>query len=163
MLGVGLGEPSPLLKDVEILAGGHLGAHPDEFGACGARRLPVVECGEALVEELVAPAEEQVAEEDRRCPPEVVAGARPAGFGVQALEQAMRRRSASSRVGVVDDVVVHECRGVEYLERGCGRDDREAITARVGLERVVPAPRDRLPAPIAEARPEALATAEKSP
>ena len=95
--------------------------------------------------------------------PNSAAVAGPAALDVQALEQSVRRRRAPAGVGTVDDVVVHERRGVEEFERGGGRDDGEAIVRAVGFERVERVRAHPLPAPIAEQCPETLATAEKPP
>ena len=95
--------------------------------------------------------------------PKSRAAAGPARSGVQPLEQPVGRRGAPAGVGVVDDVVVHEGGGVEELERGGGRDDREQVASALRLERVEAPAGDRLPAPVAEQGPEALAAAEKPP
>jgi hypothetical protein len=149
-----LSQPGALLEDVEVLAGGDLGAHPVEFRPGQPGGALVRRGGEALVEEFVAPAEQEVAEEDRRGAAELGLAPRPAARCVQALEELVRGCRAAAGVGVVDDVVVHERRRMEDLQR-CGRGDGGG---QVGVRRP-----GALPAPVAEQRPEALATAEKLP
>ena len=76
------------------------------------------------VEELVAPPEQEVAEQQRRRLPEPDRAARPAPVAVEGLEATMSRGSTATGVGVVDDVVVNEGGGVEDLERAGGQDYR---------------------------------------
>ena len=115
-----------------------------------------------LLEEAVAPAEQQVAEQQRGR--RAVAGRRagPAAVAVQALEPPVQARLAAAQVGVVHDVVVHERGGVEELE---GRRDRhDAVERGGGVGRrieVVALRGDRLPAPVAEQRAEPLSAREE--
>jgi hypothetical protein len=106
-----------LLGDVEELADGDLPAHQrvDLPRGCRVRRVR-----ESLLEQVVAPGDEEVAEQDRGGPPERRAVARPAGLRVRRLERTVRGGLSAPGVGVVDDVVVHERGGVEHLERGGG-------------------------------------------
>ncbi len=168
MLVLGQGAPGHLLEDVEILARRHLGAHPAELGAGGAtgRRVP----GErdAGIHELVAPAEEQIAEQKGGGEPVGVGGTLPAAFAVQDRERAMHARLAAPQIGVVHDVVVHECGGMERLEPrrdrhdgleiGLDRARRRDVGQRVELGRVR---RDRPPSPVAEEGAEALAAGQQ--
>jgi hypothetical protein len=82
--------------------------------------MPRARVRESLLEQVVAPGDEEIAEQDRGGPPERRAVARPAGLRVRRLERTVRGGLSAPGVGVVDDVVVHERGGVEHLERGGG-------------------------------------------
>ena len=115
--------------------------------------------GQPLLEEIVAPGHQQVAEQDRARPAEGRGIAGPRVRAVRGLERAMRGGAAAARVGVVDHVVVHERGGVEDLERGRGGDDRPAGGAgAVRRLRHCPPPGDaEPPAEALSARPERVA------
>ena len=112
---LGPAAPRALLENVEVLPGRHLGAHAHELGAHpnGCR---AIDQRQRLVEDLVAPAEQQITQQNGGCTAVVVTVAIPAAVGVQLLEATVRGRGPAPRVGVVDDVVVHERRRVEDLE-----------------------------------------------
>src|SRR5918993_984974 len=78
---------------------------------------------EYFAEQFVAPAEEEVAEQDGGGAAELVAAPQPAGIGVGPFEEPVGRRGPASRVGTVDDVVVDEGGGVEEFQRRGRRDD----------------------------------------
>jgi len=164
--GVGLGLPGPcvLLEDVEVLARDHLRAHTGELRAPGAPGTTVGELRRARVEQLVAPPEEQVAEQQRSRLPEVLRIPGPALIEVHGLEALVRRRLPSSSVRAVHDVVVHEGGRMEHLERGRGEHDagqvRRDVVVREGIETVGNAARG-LPAPVAEECAKPLAAREK--
>ncbi len=82
---------------------------------------------------------------------------------MELLEQLVRRGGAAAGVGVVDDVVVHQRRRVEELEGGRRRHDGEPVASGLRFEGIEATSADRLPPPVAEPRPEALAAAEKPP
>ena len=157
---LGRGPPGPLLEDVEVLAARDLGAHPDELRAAAACGVAVGERLESLVEQFVAPAEQQVAVQDRGGAAEL-GGARP------SPTRGAGPRSGGGRRGtprVSELSMMSSCTqrgGVEDLERRCRGDDGEQVGGTLFGERVESAPADRLPPPVAEQRPEALATAEK--
>src|SRR5690606_27724494 len=114
--------------------------------------------GESFVEEFVAPAEQQVAEQDGRGSTVAVPVSVPPGRAVQGLEAPVRCGCAAPGIGVVDDVVVDERGRVEDLERaGEGDHCLEPVLG------VVRRARDAVPAPITKARSKALPTAEKLP
>ena len=119
---VGLGAEGRLLGDVEELADRHLAPHARRT-RCAPRRQRGGRLGESLLEEVVAPGDEEVAEQDGRRPAERRGIPDPSGGAVRALECAMRGGPAAAGVGVVDDVVVHERGRVEDLERGRGGHD----------------------------------------
>jgi hypothetical protein len=87
-----------------------------------------------------------------------------AGLLVQGLEAAVRGRTPAAGVRAVHDVVVHQGGGVEDLERGGDRDDRlgRGLPGPFGqrVERARTA-RHRLPSPVAEQCPEALAAGQQ--
>src|SRR5690606_23064128 len=117
-------------------------------GACrggGERR-------EGLFEEVIAPAEQEIAQEDRAVAAEILCGSGPAEVVVGCLERAPRRRGAAASVGVVEDVVMYERGGLEDLE---GRSERNhALAGRLCS--------GRSPAPIRESGAQALAPREGS-
>ena len=70
---------------------------------------------------------------------------------MSGLERAVRRGASAARVGIVDDVVVHQGRGVKDLERGgCGDD-----FLGVGIIR------HRPPAPVAESSPQPFSAPQR--
>ena len=130
----------------------------------GGRRDIPVDGRQPVLEEAVAPAQQQIAEQQRRrC---AVGGRRtgPAAVAMQALEPPVQARLAAAEVGVVHDVVVHERGGVEELERGSDGDDAVERGGGVGRGIEIVALRgDRLPPPVAEQRAEALPPGEERP
>jgi hypothetical protein len=145
-----------LLEHVEVLAEHDVGPHAAELVARGSRRIPVDRRQPAL-EQAVAPAEQQIAEEQGCRRAVRRGGAGPSAVGMQSLEPPVQARLAAAEVGVVHDVVVNEGGRVEDLERG--RDRHDPVEARGcvgdGVEAVALG-RHRLPAPVAEQRTEAL-------
>ncbi len=121
VLSLVLGVPGPLLENVEVLTCRHLDAHPVELGTCCTTSCNTGKLLEPFVEELVAPAEQQIAEEQGGARAEIVWTAGPAFVAVQSLEPAMGGRRTAPGVRVVDDVVVDEGCGMEELERTGGR------------------------------------------
>ena len=117
---IGGGAERRLLRDVEELADRHLAAHR-RVGAAGVAGAGCRGLGESVLEQIVAPGDEEVAEQDRGGAAERRGVADPPGVPVRGLESAVRRGAPAARVGAVDDVVVHERGGVEDLQRrGCG-------------------------------------------
>ncbi len=78
----------------------------------------------AAAEQLVGPAQQEVAEQDRRGRAVLLRVAAPAVRAVLRREAAMRGRPTPSGVGGVHVVVVHQRARVEQLERGAGPDER---------------------------------------
>ena len=62
-LSFGIGSPRVFLEDVEILPGSNLGAHGRKFGAASGSGRSIDEHRCAAIEQFIAPAEEQVAEQ----------------------------------------------------------------------------------------------------
>src|SRR5699024_10051951 len=125
-----------------------LTAHPLEDGAGRGERGG----GEAGVgEEVVAPAEAEVAGEDRPGGAEAVRVAVPAPVVVGAGECAMHRRLAAAGLAVVHDVVVDERGGLEELHRR-GEGDRAVVVLAPG----------GAPAPVGAAGPQPLAALEEA-
>jgi hypothetical protein len=95
-----------------------LAAHDGELLAAGGRSLSI-RVRQTLFEEIIAPRDEEVAEQKRSGAPEPSRVADPPSCPMGGLEGAMGGGTATASVGVVDDVVVHERSGVEDLESGC--------------------------------------------
>ena len=131
-------------EDVEQLAGVELGAEivPDH---------PRLDRG--AEHELVGVHEREVADEDRDAFAEPPRLGRPPGGGVLGRVHGVRGRDAAAAGGVVHDVVVEQREGVHQLERRAGVDD--ALVAGVASRT------DE--APVAERRPQALATRQHEP
>ncbi len=125
---VGLGAKRGLLGDVEELADRHLASHGGVRRAGGDRVRDGCRT-QALFEQIVAPRNQQVAEQDGRRATEGRRIPDPSRVAMRALERAMRCRTPTTGVGVVDHVVVDQRRGVEDLERRRRRDDRERSLA----------------------------------
>ncbi len=151
---VRLGEaaPGPLLEDVEVLPDRDLGAHLVEDLACRLPRGDRRDEPDAGVEQFVAPAEQEVAEQQRGGLAEAERAPRPSARFVQSLETAVRRRPAAPGVGVVHDVVVHEGGRVEDLERTGRENDRMQFVGRRLVDERIEARSHahRLPAPVTE-------------
>ncbi len=146
--------PGRFLGDVEELTGGDVAPHPGVFRAHD-RGLRVI--GDTGLHEVVAPGDEQISQQDRRRAPEGVGVARPAGLEMRALEGAVRGGTAASGVGVVDQIVVHESRGLEDLQGGAQVPERFALHGIPVVETG-----DRTPSGVAESRPEPLAADESA-
>ncbi len=153
-IGVGVGrgrDVRGLLGDIEELTDRHFTAHASELGA-GPMRTIGFDVHESFFEQVVAPRDEEIAEEDRGGSTELLAVSRPTLRAVVGLPGTVGCRTSPTCVGPVDDVVVDERGGVEDLERR-GRGDH-----RVGGRRNPSACRGHsAPAGEAEAGPERLA------
>src|SRR5690606_14508810 len=68
------------------------------------------------LEQIVAPRDEEVAKEDRGRASERLRIARPVECSVALFEGTMRCGASTAHVRVVDEVIVHECGGLEYLK-----------------------------------------------
>ena len=76
----------------------------------------------AAAQQLVGPAQQQVAEQDRGGGAVLLRVAAPPVAAVLGLEGAVRRRPAAAGVGGVHEVVVDQRAGVQELERRAGAD-----------------------------------------
>ncbi len=155
------GAPRHLLEDVEVLARHHLRAHSSELGASGATGRDALSSSDAGIHQFVAPAEQEISEQERRRGAVGLGASLPAAFAVKHLEGAVHAWLAATQIGVVHDVVVHEGGRVEDLEAGGDRHDR--VQAGVGPERVGRrlVGGDGAPPPVTEQRPESFATREE--
>ena len=119
---VHVGRPACLGGDVEELAGDDLAAGEVEV----AERVEHPLGGQAAgAQQLVGPAEQQVAEQDRRGGAVLLRAGGPAALAVELLEGAVGGRPATSYVGGVHVVVVHQGAGVQQLEGGAGAQQRD--------------------------------------
>ncbi len=145
-------------QDVQVLARPDLRAHQLEHRA---RPLQGTRVEPGLREQLVAPAEQQVSEEDRGGGAEVGGGSMPARVMVPRGEAAMHGRLPATGVRAVDQIIVNQRRGLEELECGSRRDDRILVGgARGPVTTAAHVTGRRSPAPVAERRPEPLPAAE---
>ena len=87
------------------------------------------EQGSGLVDDVDAHRGQQIAEHK----PKSTADGRASRIG---LQRAVSTRLATAQVGIVDEVVVHQCGGLEHLKRA---GDVEHGVARIGMavERIV--------------------------
>ena len=86
------------------------------------------------IEQLVAPDQQEVAEQQRRGRAELGGAAVPAGLTVGVREAAVGGGQAAPGVRVVDDVVVDECGRVEHLQRaGRQHDGAQVAGSRVAV------------------------------
>jgi len=152
-------KPGALLEDVEILSGGHVGAHVLVLGSRG-RIVLAGERGEGVVHQLVAPAEQHVTEQDRRATPERRVIPTPVCLGREGLEAAVNCRFSAAGVGVIQDVVVDQGGRVEDLKRRAHTQDDVAGGGFVQDHRGI-ARADTMPAPVGEDRSKTLASAEE--
>ncbi len=161
------GRPGALLDEVEVLARRDVDPHLLPLRPGGEGGVPVIGIEQALRHQVVAPGEQQIAEQDRGRGAEGRRGRRPTGSLMESLEAAMRRRRTPPGVRAVDEIVVHEGCGVEHLDGAGERDD--ALQLHLGRpvselgNRIERRPADPLPAPVGEQGPEPLATSEKLP
>ena len=143
------GQPARGAQQVEVLAGGDLGAHgvPDGAGPGQRRR------GDArAAEELVGPHEGEVADQDRGAGAEHLAVAVERLVGVPVGEPDVRGGPAPSRVGAVHDVVVDERADVHELQCRDGLQHGGVV-----LGRLRGAGAGAAPAPVGEGRAQPLA------
>ncbi len=134
---------------VEELARDHLRAAPVEDLQ---RRRDLGEGQSAATQQLVGPAQQQVAEQDRGGGAVLLGVAAPAGVTVLGLEAAVRRGPAAAGVGGVHQVVVDQGTGVQQLEGGACADEG-VLVAQVGAYGAV--------SPVAEGRAEPLASRDR--
>ncbi len=106
-----------LREHVQVLAGGHLGAHRLQVRTT-APEFRGAEAGAA--EHLLRPDEQQVAEQDGPGAAELLGVAAPAAVAVVGLELAVGGRQSPPGVGGVHHVVVHERRHVQHVQRRGG-------------------------------------------
>ena len=149
--GVDVGPAAGLHGHVEELPGDHLRAAQVEQVE---RRPDPVPRQPAAAQHLVGPAQQQVAEQDRRGGAVLLRVAAPAVAAVLGAERAVGGRPAAAGVGGVHVVVVHQRAGVQQLEGGAGADQCRVV----GGGRV-----DGAVAPVAERGPEPLAAAHRHP
>ena len=143
---VDVGRAARLRGDVEELAGDDLAAGQVEV----AERVEHPLGGQAAgAQQLVGPAEQQVAEQDRGGGAVLLRARGPAALAVQLLERAVGGRPAAAYVGGVHVVVVHQRAGVQQLERGAGPQQRPARRPAGSATRVVAPPAERRPEPLA--------------
>jgi hypothetical protein len=157
--------PGVLLDDIEVLTDRDLGAHQVELAARGGTRLGAHQRADGTVEDLVAPAEEEVAQEQARRLPEGAGSSEPVLLPVHRLESLVRGGATTTGVRVVHDVVVHQSGRVEHLEGGRGAHDRREVRAGglVGEVEANSRATHRLPTPVAEQGPEPLAPGQQIP
>ncbi|CAB4727934.1 unannotated protein [freshwater metagenome] len=148
--GVDVGATTRLHRHVEELSGDHLRAALVEDLEGRPDLLPRQT---AAAQELVGPAEQQVAEQDGRGGAVLRGVAAPPVAPVLGGEAAVGGRAAAPGVAGIHQVVVDQGAGVQQLERGTGPDQgRHVRGCRV----------DREVAPVAERRPETLAAGHES-
>ena len=125
--GIDVGHAPGLHRDVEELAGDHLGAAAVEDVERG--HDPVAR-QTAVPQQLVGPAQQQVTQQDRGGRAVLLRVAPPAVPPVLGREAAVGRRPAAPGVGGVHVVVVHQGAGVQQLQRRAhARTSRRLVRA----------------------------------
>ena len=148
--GVDVGAATGLGRDVEELAGDDLAAGEVEE----PQRVQHPLGGQAAgAQQLVGPAEEQVAEQDRGRGAVVLPAAGPAVLAVLLLEGPVGRGVATAGVGGVHQVVVDQRAGVEQLQGAAGADECVVVPGRGRAG-------DGVVAPPAEGGPQPLAAGD---
>ncbi len=134
-----------LHRDVEELAGDHLAARVVEGGQRGHHpvgRQP------AAAQQLIGPAQQQVAEQDRRGRAVLLGVTAPAGLAVCGREGTVGGGPSAAGVRGVHVVVVHQRAGVQQLEGGA-RAQQGVLVGYVGRDRAVSPPAERRAEPLA--------------
>ena len=169
MLRAGGDDKGRFLGDVEKLPERDVAAHCGVLGPGAAPCCGIHHLLETLLEQVIAPCDEQIAEQECRRAPECAAITRPAVGAVQRLQGAVARGLAAAGIGIVDDVIVCERRGLEDLERCRDGDDGrlirrirgDVVGRRIARRRVVLGVDDRTPAPVAERGAKALSAPQR--
>jgi hypothetical protein len=126
------------------------------------RCTDVRQLAKTSLEQLVAPVEEKIPEQKRSRATEYFGRAGPGAIPMDRLESLVSGGESSTGIRVVHDVVVDERGRVEDLEGGRRTDDggEFPVPDVVRISRGILVA-DRVPAPVAEQRPESFASAEQ--
>ncbi len=142
-----------LAQQVQVLAGGDLGAHGVQGRLAVAEHIGREAAG---VVELVGPGQQHVPDEDRRTSAELLGRSRltcrtELPGSEKAGELPVHGRPAAPGVAGVHDVVVHEGAGLQQFQGRRGGVDLRAVLAA-----------GRPPAPVAERRAQPLAARQQA-
>ena len=143
----GCSAPETCSRYVEELAADELGPHPVEHRPAPPQRGFGQTAG---VQQLIAPAQTQVTQQDGGGVAEPGRISVPAVLFVDPGEPPVNRRHTAAGVGTVDQVVVDQRSGVEELQARRGMDDG-LLVGSTGAA----------PAPVAERRSEPFATGQQ--
>ncbi|GAA2536965.1 hypothetical protein GCM10009860_16870 [Microbacterium mitrae] len=118
MFRLGLRHPRRLLGDIEKLSEGHVSPHASVLGAHQGR---VQMARDGFFEKVIAPCDQEIAEQNGAGDTEIFTASAPASVAVSDFQCAVSGGAPPPGIGMVDEIVMHESRGLKNLQRARDR------------------------------------------